>query len=72
MFAFQQPRLPLHCGVTSDELGGAGLYLLSDLPTGVYRRGPFVDCGYNVVAIGVRMRWRGSPASPPFGVSNLM
>ena len=29
MFAFQQRHSPLHRGVTLDELGGAGLYLLS-------------------------------------------
>ena len=32
---FQQRHSALHRGVTLDELGGAGLYLLSDLSTGV-------------------------------------
>jgi enoyl-[acyl-carrier protein] reductase I len=31
MFAFQQQHSPLQRGITLDELGGAGLYLLSDL-----------------------------------------
>ncbi|HXL65200.1 MAG TPA: enoyl-ACP reductase FabI [Xanthobacteraceae bacterium] len=51
MFAFQQRHSPLHRGVTLDELGGAGLYLLSDLSTGVTGEVHFVDCGYNVIAM---------------------
>src|SRR5262249_14083738 len=35
MFAFQQRHAPLRRGVTLDEIGGAALYLLSDLSTGV-------------------------------------
>src|SRR4051794_13665766 len=51
MFAFQQRHSPLHRGVTLDELGGAGLYLLSDLSGGVTGEIHFVDCGYNVIAM---------------------
>jgi enoyl-[acyl-carrier protein] reductase I len=51
MFAFQQRHSPLHRGVTLDELGGAGLYLLSDLSTGVTGEIHFVDCGYNIIAM---------------------
>jgi enoyl-[acyl-carrier protein] reductase I len=51
MFAFQQRHAPLHRGVTLDELGGAGVYLLSDLSTGVTGEIHFVDCGYNVIAM---------------------
>ena len=51
MFAFQQRYSPLHRGVTLDELGGAGLYLLSDLSTGVTGEIHFVDSGYNVIAM---------------------
>jgi enoyl-[acyl-carrier protein] reductase I len=51
MFAFQQKYSPLGRGVTLDELGGAGLYLLSDLSTGVTGEIHFVDCGYNVIAM---------------------
>jgi enoyl-[acyl-carrier protein] reductase I len=51
MFAFQQRHSPLHRGVTLDELGGAALYLLSDLSTGVTGEIHFVDCGYNVIAM---------------------
>jgi enoyl-[acyl-carrier protein] reductase I len=51
MFAFQQRHSPLGRGVTLDELGGAALYLLSDLSTGVTGDIHFVDCGYNVIAM---------------------
>jgi enoyl-[acyl-carrier protein] reductase I len=51
MFAFQQQHSPLKRGVTLDELGGAGLYLLSDLSTGVTGEIHFVDSGYNVIAM---------------------
>src|SRR5215213_9555399 len=51
MFAFQQKHSPLGRGVTLGELGGAGLYLLSDLSTGVTGEIHFVDCGYNVIAM---------------------
>src|SRR5580704_11408103 len=51
MFAFQQRHSPLHRGVTLDELGGAGIYLLSDLSTGVTGEIHFVDSGYNIIAM---------------------
>jgi enoyl-[acyl-carrier protein] reductase I len=51
MFAFQQKYSPLGRGVTLDELGGAGLYLCSDLSTGVTGEVHFVDSGYNVIAM---------------------
>src|SRR6266850_363867 len=51
MFAFQQKHAPLGRGVTLDELGGAGLYLLSDLSSGVTGEIHFVDAGYNVIAM---------------------
>ena len=51
MFAFQQQHSPLRRGVTLDELGGAGLYLLSDLSTGVTGEIHFVDSGYNIIAM---------------------
>jgi enoyl-[acyl-carrier protein] reductase I len=51
MFAFQQKYSPLGRGVTLEELGGAGLYLCSDLSTGVTGEIHFVDSGYNVIAM---------------------
>ena len=51
MFAFQQRHSPLGRGVTLEELGGAGLYLCSDLSGGVTGEVHFVDSGYNVIAM---------------------
>src|ERR1700724_3600664 len=51
MFGFQQRHSPLRRGVSLDDLGGAGLYLLSNLSTGVTREIHFVDCGYNIIAM---------------------
>src|SRR6266481_1935693 len=51
MFAFQQRHSPLHRGVTLEELGGAGLYLLSDLSAGVTGEIHFVDSGYNIITM---------------------
>ena len=51
MFAFQQRHSPLGRGVTLEELGGAGLYLVSDLSTGVTGEVHFVDSGYNVISM---------------------
>jgi len=51
MFAFQQRHSALKRGITLEELGGAGLYLLSDLSTGVTGEVHFVDAGYSVIAM---------------------
>lgn len=51
MFAFQQKHSPLGRGVSLEDLGGAGLYLLSDLSSGVTGEIHFVDSGYNVIAM---------------------
>jgi enoyl-[acyl-carrier protein] reductase I len=51
MFAFQQKHSPLGRGVTLDELGGAGLYLLSGLSTGVTGEVHYVDSGYNIISM---------------------
>jgi len=51
MFAFQHRHSPLHRGVTLDEIGGAALYLLSDLSTGVTGEIHYVDSGYNVITM---------------------
>ena len=42
---------PLRRNVGLSEVGGAGLYLLSDLSTGVTGEVHHVDCGYNVVGM---------------------
>jgi enoyl-[acyl-carrier protein] reductase I len=51
MFAFQQRHSALKRGITLEELGGAGLYLLSDLSTGVTGEIHFVDAGYSIIAM---------------------
>jgi enoyl-[acyl-carrier protein] reductase I len=51
MFAFQQKHSPLGRGVTLAELGGAALYLLSDLSGGVTGEVHYVDSGYNVISM---------------------
>src|SRR5438874_8936147 len=51
MFAFQQRHSPLRRGVTLEEIGGAALYLLSDLSTGVTGAIHFVDSGYNIITM---------------------
>jgi enoyl-[acyl-carrier protein] reductase I len=51
MFAFQQKHSPLGRGVTLDELGGAGLYLLSGLSSSVTGEIHYVDSGYNIISM---------------------
>jgi enoyl-[acyl-carrier protein] reductase I len=42
---------PLKRNVTIDDVGGAGLYLLSDLASGVTGETHHVDAGYNVIGM---------------------
>ena len=42
---------PLRRNVTIEDVGGAGLYLLSDLSAGVTGEIHHVDAGYHVVGI---------------------
>jgi len=42
---------PLRRNVTLEDIGGAGLYLLSDLASGVTGEVHHVDCGYNIVGM---------------------
>ncbi|WP_068310889.1 enoyl-ACP reductase FabI [Polycladidibacter hongkongensis] len=51
MFNYQQVNSPLKETVTSEQLGGSGLYLLSDLSGGVTGEVHFVDSGYNIVSM---------------------
>jgi enoyl-[acyl-carrier protein] reductase I len=51
MFNFQQQHAPLRRTVALEEIGGAALYLLSDLSTGVTGDIHYVDAGYNIVAM---------------------
>jgi enoyl-[acyl-carrier protein] reductase I len=51
IFNYQGEHAPLKRTPTLDEVGGAALYLLSDLSGGVTGEVHFVDCGYNAVAM---------------------
>ena len=48
---WNQHNAPLRRNVTLDEVGGSGVYLLSDLSTGVTGEIHYVDCGYNIVGM---------------------
>ena len=43
-------KAPLKRGVGADEIGGAALYLLSDLSSAVTGGIHYVDCGFNIMA----------------------
>lgn len=51
MFNHQRENAPLRRAVTIEDVGGAALYLLSDLAGAVTGEIHYVDCGYNVVAM---------------------
>jgi enoyl-[acyl-carrier protein] reductase I len=42
---------PMQRNITSEDVGRAGLYLLSDLSSGVTGEVHHVDCGYNVIGM---------------------
>jgi enoyl-[acyl-carrier protein] reductase I len=48
---WNQHNAPLRRNVTLEEVGGSGVYLLSDLATGVTGETHHVDCGYNIVGM---------------------
>jgi enoyl-[acyl-carrier protein] reductase I len=51
MYNFQAQHSPLKRAITLEEVGGAGLYLLSPLSSGVTGEIHFVDAGYNVIGM---------------------
>jgi enoyl-[acyl-carrier protein] reductase I len=51
LFHFQQRNAPMRRTPTLDEVGGAALYLLSDLSGAVTGEVHFVDCGYSTIAM---------------------
>ena len=70
MFNFQKQNAPLRRSVSIEEIGGAALYLLSDLSSGVTGDVHFVDAGYNVISmphpdILARQEEREADAGPP-------
>ena len=48
---WNQLNAPLERNVTLQDVGGAGLYLLSDLGSGVTGEVHHVDCGYHMVGM---------------------
>ena len=48
---WNQYNSPLKRNVTLEDVGGAGMYLLSDLASGVTGETHHVDCGYHVVGM---------------------
>jgi enoyl-[acyl-carrier protein] reductase I len=51
IFNYQKDHSPLRKTPSLDEVGGSGLYLLSDLSGAVTGEVHFVDCGYSQVSM---------------------
>jgi enoyl-[acyl-carrier protein] reductase I len=51
VFRWNRIQSPLHKSIELDHVGGAALYLLSDLAAGVTGEVHFVDAGFNVVGM---------------------
>jgi enoyl-[acyl-carrier protein] reductase I len=51
MYNFQKANAPLRRTVTTEEIGGSALYLLSDLSTGVTGEIHYVDSGYSIISM---------------------
>ena len=51
MFNYQRDNAPLRRAITIEDVGGAALYLLSDLSRAVTGEIHYVDSGYNIVAM---------------------
>src|ERR1035437_1298656 len=48
---WNQLNAPMERNVTTEDVGGAGVYLLSDLSSGVTGEVHHVDCGYHIVGM---------------------
>ena len=51
MYAYQRDHAPLRRSVTIEDVGGAAVYLLSDLSNGVTGEVHYVDAGYNIISM---------------------
>jgi enoyl-[acyl-carrier protein] reductase I len=51
MFNFQRDHSPLRRTVTIEDVGGAALYLMSNLSAGVTGEVHYVDAGYNIISM---------------------
>ncbi len=72
LFNYQKMHSPLGRTPTLDEVGGAALYLLSDLSTAVTGEVHFVDSGYNIFAMPQpeRIQETGEGTAPENGNGN--
>jgi enoyl-[acyl-carrier protein] reductase I len=61
LLRWNQLNAPLRRNVSINEVGGAGVYLLSDLSSGVTGEVHHVDCGYHVVGMK-------HPEAPDIGI----
>lgn len=50
---WNEVNAPLRKNVTTDEVGNSGMYLLSDLASGVTGEIHYVDAGYNIMGMGM-------------------
>ena len=53
MLSWNEDKSPLRKNVTIEEVGGAALYLLSDLSAGVTGENHHVDSGYNIIGMSI-------------------
>jgi enoyl-[acyl-carrier protein] reductase I len=51
MYNYQKAHSPLQRSITIEDVGGAGLYLLSNLSNGVTGEIHYVDSGYNIISM---------------------
>lgn len=51
MFTYQKAHSPLRQNITIEDVGGAALYMLSDLSKGVTGEIHYVDSGYNIISM---------------------
>jgi enoyl-[acyl-carrier protein] reductase I len=51
MLAHSREKAPLQRNVTAEDIGAAGLFLLSDLSSGVTGEVLHVDCGYSIIGM---------------------
>ena len=58
---WNQLNTPMQRNVTIEDVGGAGVYLLSDLSAGVTGEVHHVDCGYHIVGMK-------NPAAPDIAI----
>lgn len=59
MFKWNKAQAPLKINITLDQVGGAAVYLLSELGAGVTGEVHFVDAGYNIVGVPPAITLRG-------------